>query len=97
MINLPDAETVFTLNHRRAGEIRRPQLSPEEFRAKVREMAGFEPARGPVPVTPYGVLTRDGYRIEKMVYESEPGIRVPALLFVPQSGAARKPASVAFS
>jgi dienelactone hydrolase len=30
-----------------------------------------------------GVLQRDGYRIEKVVYESLPGARVPAHLYVP--------------
>src|SRR5262249_48900953 len=34
----------------------------------------------------------EGYRIEKLVYESEPGIIVPALLFVPNSSVERKPA-----
>jgi cephalosporin-C deacetylase-like acetyl esterase len=48
-----------------------------------------------VPVHPYGTFARDGYHIEKLVYESEPGIQVPALLFVPDTGgASRKPALV---
>ena len=37
---------------------------------------------------------RAGYRIEKLVYESEPGIVIPALLFLPEKGAARKPAMI---
>jgi cephalosporin-C deacetylase-like acetyl esterase len=32
--------------------------------------------------------------VERLVYESEPGIPVPALLFVPNNGPARKPAVV---
>jgi hypothetical protein len=48
-----------------------------------------------VPLHPYGTLMRDGYHIEKLVYESEPGIQVPALLFVPDTGgASKKPAVV---
>ena len=41
-------------------------------------------ARPTVPVSSFGTLERPGYRIEKLIYESEPGIKVPALLFVPQ-------------
>jgi pimeloyl-ACP methyl ester carboxylesterase len=44
-------------------------------------------------VRPFGVIQRDGYRIEKMIYDSEPGILVPALLFVPRSEG-RKPAII---
>jgi cephalosporin-C deacetylase-like acetyl esterase len=32
----------------------------------------------------YGHIARSGYRIEKLTYESEPGILIPALLFVPE-------------
>ena len=32
----------------------------------------------------YGQIARSGYRIEKITYESEPGILIPALLFVPE-------------
>ena len=83
VVDLPDAETVFSLNRKRAQQIRRPQLSPDEMRNRVRELTGFTGVSGPVPLHPYGPLARDGYHIEKLVYESEPGIQVPALLFVP--------------
>jgi cephalosporin-C deacetylase-like acetyl esterase len=93
--NLPEAETVFSLNRRRAAKIRRPQLSPDALRARVREITGYQPAEGPVAVRPYGVIARDGYHIEKLVYESEPGIHVPALLFTPDTGAgSKRPAMV---
>src|SRR5262249_26886592 len=46
----------------------------------------------------YGTIARDGYHIEKLVYDSEPGIQVPALLFVPDAaGSGRKPALVYFN
>jgi cephalosporin-C deacetylase-like acetyl esterase len=94
VVDLPEAETVFTLNRKRASAIRRPQPSPDELRARVRELSGFIAVSGPVPVHPYGVIARDGYHIEKLVYESEPGIDVPALLFLPDGGASKKPALV---
>jgi cephalosporin-C deacetylase-like acetyl esterase len=94
-VDLPDAETVFSLNRKRARQIKRPQLSPDELRNRVRELTGFSAASGAVTLHPYGILPRDGYHIEKLVYESEPGIQVPALLFVPDTGgASKKPALI---
>jgi cephalosporin-C deacetylase-like acetyl esterase len=34
-------------------------------------------------VTGYGALRRNGYTIEKLIFESEPGIPVPAILAIP--------------
>jgi len=63
----------------------------EEVRQAAITRSGYKPASGPVPVTPYGTIQRKGYRIEKFTYESEPGILIPSLLFIPKSGTARKP------
>jgi cephalosporin-C deacetylase-like acetyl esterase len=95
VVDLPDAETVFTLNRKRVDQIRRPALSGDALRARVRELSGFEQSHDAVPSASYGRLARDGYQVEKLVYESEPGIRIPALLFVPNGGgASRKPALI---
>ncbi len=95
VVDLPDAETVFTLNRKRVDQIRRPALSGDALRARVRDLTGFEESHDAVPAASYGRLARDGYHIEKLVYESEPGIRIPALLFVPNGGgASRKPAVI---
>jgi cephalosporin-C deacetylase-like acetyl esterase len=85
-----EGEDVFSMNRKRAEEFRtkRPPFSREA----VRELLHFAPVPGPVPVKPYGTIERTGYRIEKLMYESEPGILIPALLFVPGGGAQRKPA-----
>src|SRR5579872_6842843 len=92
---ISDAETVFSLNQKRAAQIHRPALSPDALQARVRELSGYEAPSGPVPLRHYGTLARDGYHIEKVVYESEPGIQVPALLFTPDAaGGSRKPAMV---
>ncbi|MGH7943687.1 MAG: alpha/beta hydrolase [Opitutaceae bacterium] len=48
-------------------------------------------AQGPVQFRSYGVIHRAGYSIEKLVYDSEPGIVVPALFFLPQGGPPKKP------
>ena len=95
VVDFPDAETVFSLNRKRAADIRRPQITPDALRARVRELTGYEAARGPVSLRPYGTMARDGYHIEKLVYDSEPGIQIPALLFTPDTGgASKKPALV---
>jgi cephalosporin-C deacetylase-like acetyl esterase len=44
------------------------------------------------PATRRGGETREGYRIENIALETEKGITVPALVLVPESGEARKPA-----
>jgi cephalosporin-C deacetylase-like acetyl esterase len=95
VVDLPDAETVFSLNRKRVAQIHRPQLTPDALRARVRELTGYESSQGPVALQSYGTMARDGYHIEKLVYDSEPGIQIPALLFTPETGgSSRKPALV---
>ncbi len=89
-------ETVFTLNQKRAAQLR-PQGRPfasEELRNRVRNLTAYEAPKNALVVKPYGEITRTGYRIEKLMYESEPGITIPALLFVPEGGSVRKPAMI---
>ena len=96
-------ETVFTLNQKRAQRLNKnlPPLSNRDhakaFRGamqhRIREVVAVADASGVPIVTPYGVISRDGYRIEKFIYESEPGILVPSLLFIPE-GSGRKPAII---
>ncbi len=40
--------------------------------------------RLPPKVTRTGVINKDGYRIEKLYYESSPGLYVPANLYIPE-------------
>jgi cephalosporin-C deacetylase-like acetyl esterase len=84
-------ETVFKLNRRRADQFRKAQPGGD-LAAHVRRLTGYQQPEGPVSVRSYGVLRRSGYSIEKLVYDSEPGIVVPALLFAPESGGPKKPA-----
>ncbi len=82
-------ESVFSLNRKRIDQFR-PKRDPSARRAQ--ELTGFQRPAGSLIVRPYGRITRSGYGIEKLIYETEPGITVPALLFVPDTGASRKPA-----
>lgn len=43
----------------------------------------FEGKRSPLNVTKTGVIQKKGYRIEKLYYESLPGLYVPANLYIP--------------
>jgi cephalosporin-C deacetylase-like acetyl esterase len=48
--------------------------------------------RSQVTVQAYGSLDREGYTIEKVVYETEPGIRIPTLVFRSKMLLGRAPA-----
>jgi cephalosporin-C deacetylase-like acetyl esterase len=97
-------ETISSLNLKRAKQgmpIRAPLTTAPAVAAhrdgveqQVRQLTGYGPPTGSLGITPYGQIARPSYRIEKLTYESEPGIIVPALLFVPAGGEARKPAVI---
>src|SRR5438093_1630587 len=97
-------ETVFSLNTKRV-EQNKPQHVPlinatavsanrTEMQRGVRRLIAFEPGTSPLNVKPFGQIEGDGYVMEKFIYESEPGIIVPAVLFVPKTSEGRKPAVV---
>lgn len=85
-------EDVFSLNLKRYDLLKanRPPLSL----TKVSELAVFGPSKDPLHISTYGTATRDGYRIEKLTYESQPGILIPALLYLPEGQPAKLPAIV---
>ncbi len=66
--------------------------SPEEFRAAFLKGLGGLPERTPLNARVTGTLQRDGYRVEKIVFESQPGFHVTANLYLPTTGAAPYPA-----
>jgi cephalosporin-C deacetylase-like acetyl esterase len=51
------------------------------------QLAGDIPDRTPLNLRTAGTLDRPAYRIEKLVYESRPGLVVTANLYIPKSGA----------
>jgi cephalosporin-C deacetylase-like acetyl esterase len=59
---------------------------------RVRKLAGIELASRPSGLRGLGQVRREGYRIEKLLWESEPGIMVPALIFVPDRVTGKLPA-----
>ncbi len=85
-----DGEDVFSLNRRRVegSKARRPAFS----RDMVQEVIHLQRPQGKVAVKRYGEVARPGYRIEKLMYETEPGILIPGLLFTPEGSPPKKPA-----
>jgi cephalosporin-C deacetylase-like acetyl esterase len=75
--------------------IRRPAEVSERqayIRTKVLEALGGFPERTPLNPRITGTLERDGYRVEKLIYESLPRFYVTASLYLPTSGAPPYPA-----
>lgn len=52
---------------------------------------GSLPERTPLNAKVTGVIARDGYRVEKVLFESQPGCYVTALLFLPDGGRHKPP------
>lgn len=75
----PGAETIFSLN---LEEARR--LKPRG-KADLQRLTAFEKPATRASVRAMGVIARDGYRIERLVIDGDPGISIPALLFIPAS------------
>lgn len=55
-----------------------------EVREKIRQSFGAFPEKTPLNPRVTGVLERDAYRIEKVIFESRPGFLVTANLYVPK-------------
>jgi len=74
---------------REAAEAARPKL-----RARLEESLGFRRLPWPPELRPSvkGVLLREGFRIEKVVFQSLPGTWIPAHLYLPEGISAPAPA-----
>jgi cephalosporin-C deacetylase-like acetyl esterase len=57
----------------------------------VRIRTAYAAPQGSLHITKFGVVQRSGYRITKLTYETEPGILIPAMLFVLSSARQDKP------
>jgi hypothetical protein len=65
----------------------------DELRQKALALIGGLPeTKTPLAARVTGTIPMDGYRIEKLVFESLPGLHVTALVYVPDGPANRKPA-----
>ncbi len=76
------AKRVAAIPTRAAFDQRKAQV-----RTTILELIGGLPEhRGPVAVKEFGSLTGDGFRVEKLAYESLPGLWVTANLYIPTAG-----------
>ena len=86
-------ESVFTLNQKRLERVQADRrMRPGELPGKVQALIHYEPSSASLQVRAYGTISRSGYHIEKLTYESEPDITIPSLLFVPDGGDGKKAA-----
>jgi cephalosporin-C deacetylase-like acetyl esterase len=83
-------KTVFDLNQDRFTALRPRSPQPDN----VRKLIGFAPGTGAPRVRNYGSVDGSGYSIEKLVYEPEPGILVPALLYIPTATRGKLPVTI---
>jgi hypothetical protein len=91
-----DAATVQSLNAALAEQLyaRHPRTDGENLQALVRKRLRLTTRRAAPESSNPSAIQREGYRIERIGLEPEPGILVPALAFVPTAGAPRKPAVI---
>jgi cephalosporin-C deacetylase-like acetyl esterase len=60
-------------------------------RATFTRLVGALPERSPLNIRTVGAFEREGYRVEKLVYESRPGLIVTGNLYLPETGSAPYP------
>lgn len=64
----------------------------EKVRNVLADIVGPFPARTPLNAKVTGVIKKDGYKIEKIIFESMPGFYVTAALFLPNTHSKKNPA-----
>ena len=64
----------------------------EDVREKLLKIIGPFPERSPLNINVTGTINREGYRVEKLIYESMPGYYVTAALFIPGNIKGKAPA-----
>jgi cephalosporin-C deacetylase-like acetyl esterase len=97
-----NGETIFSLNRAEATRIKPRRKMPSavgelrnfqrEIRDQAQKLIAFEKPSGDLKVKTAGQINRSGYRIEKLTFESAPGIVIPALMFTPDGASGNRPA-----
>ncbi|HWQ53754.1 MAG TPA: alpha/beta hydrolase family protein [Bryobacteraceae bacterium] len=92
--SIAGAETIQSLNAALGARIygTRTGAGGKNIPTLVRARLSVPETRGIPAWDRRGVVERQGYQIEKIEMQPEPGITVPGLVFVPSGGAARKSA-----
>ncbi len=94
VLDLDGARSVYAVNNERMERLRRQRQAAWSERGdamldEVRRVTGIRKLDKLPTLEPKhaGRIARDGYRIDKLVIEPEPGIILPALAFVPDGAA----------
>ena len=77
-------KSVFGLNAERAAELAKGRAKVRDRDELLKDVARLAGVRLPVAaakMTEVGEVKREGYRIRKLILETEPGVQVPGLLF----------------
>jgi cephalosporin-C deacetylase-like acetyl esterase len=94
-------DSIFSLIHRKQEQLPPPRRAPasaaelESYRRSMREeitrLIRYQPGGGPLGVRHLVTTPRKGYRVEKLEFLSEPGVYIPAWVFLPDDyrGASR--------
>ncbi len=85
-------KSVFDLNAEAADSLARQRpanRSRDELLNEVRRLIGLRAVPKLVGPREAGEVKREGYAIRKLLFETEPGIKVPALLFEPAEATSR--------
>jgi cephalosporin-C deacetylase-like acetyl esterase len=95
-------ETVFSLNRTEALGVKPRRKAPANLqelkqyqqliRTEAQRLTAFEKPSGDLNTKRFGEIGRAGYRIEKLSFESAPGVIIPALLFMPVNAVGKRPA-----
>ena len=106
-VDMPSSKGVFELNNERLDAIlaqgrglpviRQASDLPayrRELAARVREVLSYRAPQAAPAGGFFGSIERPGYRIDKVTLETDPGVTLPGLLFVPAGPATARPATL---
>ncbi len=96
-----NGETIFSISRAEAARIKPRRKAPSDVNElrnyqqgivnQARKLAAFEKSAGDLKAQNFGAIKRSGYRIEKLAFESAPGIVIPALMFLPEGASGKRP------
>src|SRR5262249_16259202 len=95
-----NGETIFSLNRAEAARVKPRRKAPStvdelrdyqrEIRTHAQKLIAFEKPSGDLKAQKVGQVNRPGFRVEKLTFESAPGIVIPALMFIPEGAPGKR-------
>lgn len=79
-------ETVSSLNRAHAARLAAARKPGPDLKETIRASAAIERPAAGLPARVLERLDRGAYALEKVVYDSEPGVYIPSVLLLPKSG-----------